>query len=81
MPYLVDYTFLDLKKKIIVTVRNEVVKVMFLHLSVCPQGGVLPQCMLAYPPPPQQMAMLWMVCILLECILVSKMSKRKCLQY
>ena len=27
----------------IITVRNEVAKVMFLHLSVCPQGG-LPQC-------------------------------------
>ena len=39
-----------------VTVRNEVAKVMFLHVSVCPRGG-LPQCMLgchhreeAHPP-------------------------------
>ena len=24
---------------IIFTIRNEVAKVMFLHLSVCPQGG------------------------------------------
>ena len=31
------------------TVRNEVAKVMFLHLSVCPQEG-LPQCMLGYHP-------------------------------
>ena len=31
----------------IFTVRNEVAKVMFLHLSVCPQGG-LPPCMLGY---------------------------------
>ena len=31
----------------LVTVRNEVAKVMFLHLSVCPQGG-LPQCMMGY---------------------------------
>ena len=42
----------------IITVRNEVAKVMFIHLSVCPQGG-LPQCMLGYhqhhpPPPPEQ---------------------------
>ena len=35
----------------IFTVRNEVAKVRFLHLSVCPQGGGLPQCMLGYPPP------------------------------
>ena len=33
----------------VITVRNEVAKVMFLHLSVCPQGGGLPQCMLGYP--------------------------------
>ena len=26
----------------IVTVRNEVAKVMFLHVSVCPQGGGVP---------------------------------------
>ena len=50
----------------LITVRNEVAKVMFLHLSVCPQGRDLPQCMLGYPPeeqapprdqdPPQQTA-------------------------
>ena len=40
---------------ILVTVRNEVVKVMFLHLSVCPRGGGgLPQCMLGYLPPREQ---------------------------
>ena len=40
----------------IFTVRNEVAKVMFLHLSVCPQGG-LPQCRdtpRADTPPPEQ---------------------------
>ena len=26
----------------IVTVRNEVAKVMFLHVSVCPRGGEVP---------------------------------------
>ena len=31
--------------------HNEVAKVMFLHLCVCPQGG-LPQCMLGYHPLP-----------------------------
>ena len=31
-------------------VRNEVAKVMFLHVCVCPQGG-LPKCMLGYQPP------------------------------
>ena len=31
----------------IITVRNEVAKVMFLHLCVCPQGA-LPHCMLNY---------------------------------
>ena len=36
---------------LIITVRNEVVKVMFLHLSVCPQGG-LPRCMMGYHPYP-----------------------------
>ena len=41
--------FLD--KHRFVTARNEVAKVMFLHVSVCPQGG-LPQCMLGYNPPP-----------------------------
>ena len=34
------------------TVRKELAKVMFLHLSVCPQGG-LPQCILGYHPPEQ----------------------------
>ena len=34
---------------ILVTVRNEVAKVMFLHLSVCPRGGVPGQV-----PPPDQ---------------------------
>ena len=34
----------------IFTVRNEVEKVVFLHVCVCPQGG-LPQCMLGYQPP------------------------------
>ena len=33
------------------TVRNEVAKVMFLHLSVSPRGGGLPQCVLGYHPP------------------------------
>ena len=42
-----------LLKYILVTVRNEVAKVMFLHLSVCPQGG-LPQCMLGYHTPLDQ---------------------------
>ena len=48
----------------LVTVRNEVAKVMFLQVSVCPRGGSLPQCMLGYhippgskhPPRPQQTA-------------------------
>ena len=31
----------------VITVRNEVAKVMFLQVSVCPQGD-LPQCMLGY---------------------------------
>ena len=37
------------------TVRNEVVKVMFLQACVCPHGGggCLPQCILGYPPPEQ----------------------------
>ena len=33
----------------IFTVRNKFAKVMFLHVSVCPRGG-LPQCMLGYSP-------------------------------
>ena len=40
----------------VITVRNEVAKVMFLQVSVCPQGN-LPQCMLGYHhyhPPPDQ---------------------------
>ena len=42
----------------IITVRNEVAKVMFLHMSVIlSTGGCLPQCMLGYhPPPPQKQA-------------------------
>ena len=48
---------------ILITVHNEVAKVMFLHLSVCPQGGI---CLSAFwdgmppptdqelPPPPEQ---------------------------
>ena len=32
----------------LITVHNEVAKVTFLHLSVCPQGGGLPQWMLGY---------------------------------
>ena len=36
-----------------ITVRNEVAKVMFLQVCVCPRGGGggLPQCMLGYQPP------------------------------
>ena len=37
-----------------ITVRNEVAKVMFLHLSV--HRGGLPQCMLGTDTPPQQTA-------------------------
>ena len=37
----------------IITIRNEVVKVMFLQVSVCPQGGrgCPPQCMVGYTLP------------------------------
>ena len=37
----------------LITVRNEVAKVMFLQASVCPQGGwgCLPQCMVGYHTP------------------------------
>ena len=40
----------------VITVRNEVAKVMFLQVSVCPQEGwgCLPQCMLGYHMPPEQ---------------------------
>ena len=43
----------------LVTVRNEVAKVMFLHLSVCPQGVCLSACWDTTPPgagtpPPEQ---------------------------
>ena len=41
----------------VITGRNEVVaKVMFLQVSVCPQGGsgCLPQCMLGCHPPKDQ---------------------------
>ena len=34
----------------LITVCSEVAKVMFLHLSACPQGGGLPQCILGYHP-------------------------------
>ena len=34
----------------IITIRNEVAKVMFLQACVCPQGGCLPQCMVGYTP-------------------------------
>ena len=27
---------------------------MFLQVSVCPRGGVLPHCMLGYTPPPPE---------------------------
>ena len=40
-----------------ITVRNEVAKVIFLHLSVIlftGGGGGLPQCMLGYHTPPEQ---------------------------
>ena len=42
---LIRHCFLDLKKVpyqtmlLVITVRNEVVKVMFLQVSVCPRGG------------------------------------------
>ena len=67
---------------LLVTVCNDVAKVMFLHLSVCPRGG-LPQCMLgchtppgadtprSRPPPHGTRLLLRTVRILLECILVN----------
>ena len=79
-------SFIDLEKLVpgsvsVATVRNEVAKVMFLHLCVCPQGGGgLPQCMLGYHPPAgthQEQApllsrrlLLRTIRMLLECILV-----------
>ena len=39
----------NLDHPVIITVCNEVAKVMFLHLSVCPRGGV---CLSAGIPPP-----------------------------
>ena len=41
------------KKLFVITVHNEVAKVMFLHLSVIlfTGRGVVPQCMLGYHPP------------------------------
>ena len=42
---------------LVVTVRNKVMKVMFLHLSVCPRWGGIPQCMLGYSP--QEQAPSW----------------------
>ena len=41
-----------LKCLLLVTIRNEVAKVMFLQACVCPRGGCLPQCMLGYHTPP-----------------------------
>ena len=35
---------------IIITVRNEVAKIMFLHVSVCPHGGSTPRDQV-HPPP------------------------------
>ena len=69
---------------LLVTVRNEATKVIFLYLCVCPQGG-LPQCMLGYHPLPEQTPplppgtshlssrrlLLRTARILLECILVT----------
>ena len=40
------------------TISIEFAKVMFLHPSVCPQGGV-PQCMLGYHPPQDQAPRPW----------------------
>ena len=44
----------ELPLKMIFTVRNEVAKVMFLHLSVCPWGGRSASVQGYYPPPPEQ---------------------------
>ena len=68
----------------IITVRNEVAKVMFLQASVCLQGGggvCLSACWVTTPleqttpagadtPPPEIRSLLRTVRILLECILV-----------
>ena len=35
----------------LITVRNEVAKVIFSQACVCPQGGVLPQCMMGCQSP------------------------------
>ena len=65
----------------LITVRNEVAEVMFLHLSVSHsvhggRGGCLLQCMLAYhtttPPPGSRRLLLRTVRIIPECILVLK---------
>ena len=61
----------------IFTVHNEVAKVMFLHLSVCPQGGSasvhagIPPGSRHPPPTPGRRLLLRTVRTLLECILVS----------
>ena len=94
---------------ILITVRNKVVKVMFLHVSVCPQGGVpgqvppwdqvhplgpgTPCRYQVHPPlgpgtppgtryippgpgtPPRRRLLLRTVRILLECIIVVKLSQ------
>ena len=54
----------------LITVRNEVAKVMFLHLSVCPQGGGV--CLSACwdTTSPSRRLLLRTVRILLECILL-----------
>ena len=60
----------------IITVRNEVAKAVFLHLSVCPRGVCLSACWDTTPPlgsrhpPPSRRLLLRTVRILLECILV-----------
>ena len=60
-----------------ITVRNEVAKVRFLHVCVCPRGITLAGTPLGtrYTPPepgtpPRRQLLLWTVQILLECILV-----------
>ena len=67
-------------QELIITVRNEVAKVMFLQVSVCPRGGGIPACLAAGlrgggipacpSPPASRRLLLRTVRILLECILV-----------
>ena len=45
--------YLEYLRLTLFTVRNEVAKVMFLHLCVCPQGGSA-SVHTGYPPPPKQ---------------------------